>query len=484
MSFTPAVRRDLSLVLAAKGVSLLGDEVAALALTLRLQSAGAGTGAVAALLTAALLPLVVLAPLVGRLVDTHDSRAVLVSSSLAQAGLCALLAFQTATPAILLLVAALGAGQAVNGATWQALLPAIVGREQLPRALGLSQAAATLASIASPALAGILFGRFGARLPLLVDAATFLAITVVAVLVATRHGARPASRAAASGAGAGLQVLRRDPLLRIVLLLLALFVGLASMANVLDVFLVRGTLGASATWYGITSAVLAGGMLTASLLAGRMRGDRVLARAFVGSALVLAAGLLGLSAVPDVYWLLPVSAVIGAANGVLNVSLGALVMGRAASEVRGRVGAALNAVTSGAQVGAFAAGGALGAALTPREVFALAGALGLLAPLALGHRLIRAASRTPATGPAVTTATRFQPGRCRRPRCRPSVCRRPRCRPSVCRRDTRGHERSHPLGNPGHRRHRPGVRPRPRPAARRDHHRGRLAHARARRRVR
>jgi MFS family permease len=395
MSFTSA-RRDLWLVVVAKSVSLLGDEIAALALTLRLQSQGAGTGAVAALLVAALVPLVVLAPLVGRLVDGHDSRVLLVSSSLAQAGLCAVLAFQTTTPAILLLVAALGCGQAVNGATWQALLPGIVGTERLPRAMGLSQAGGTIASIASPALAGLLFAQFGARIPLLVDAGTFVAITAAALLVSTRHGtATGVPRTAERG---GLRLLRADPLLRTLLLLLAVFAGLGSMVNVVAVFLVRQTLHASATWYGITGAVLAVGMLVASLLSGRLRGEKNLARAFVAAATVLAVALAATAAVPDVYWLIPLEFVIGAANGVLNVVLGSLVMGRAAATVRGRVAAAVSGVASAAQIGAYAVGGVLGLALTPREIFVLGGALGLIAPALLGRRLVRSAApvRVPA----------------------------------------------------------------------------------------
>ena len=200
---------------------------------------------------------------------------------------------------------------------------------------------------------------------------------------------------AAAPATTGLGIMRRDPLLRTLLLLLGLFAGLGSMVNVVDVFLVRGTLHASATWYGVSGAALAVGMLVASVTAGRLRGDGALARWFVISLLVLAAGLLGSAAVPNVYALIPLSALIGAANGVLNVTLGSLVMGRAAAEVRGRVAAALSGIASAAQLAAYVLGGALGVALTPREIFAIGGGLGLLAPLVLGRRLIRATAPLP-----------------------------------------------------------------------------------------
>jgi MFS family permease len=91
------------------------------------------------------------------------------------------------------------------------------------------------------------------------------------------------------------------------------------------------------------------------------------------------------------------------ANGILNVSLGSMVMGRAPAAMRGRIAATVGATASAGQIIAFVAGGLIGSAITPREVFALAGTLGLLAPLLFGRALIRAASR-PATQPADSAA--------------------------------------------------------------------------------
>jgi MFS family permease len=389
MSFT-SPRRDLWLVVVAKSVSLLGDEVAAVALVLRLQSHGAQPTAIAALLIAAMLPLLLLAGVVGRLVDRYDSRVLLVVSSLAQGMLCVLLAYTTSTGAVLGLVAALGAGQAVNGATWQALLPTIVGTERLPQAIGLTQAGMTIAGIAAPALAGLLTGLYGARVPLLLDAATFLAITAAGLLITTRRGA--AVTGAVRTKGGGLRIVRADPLLKMLFLLLALFVLLGAMVNVVEVFLVRETLHASTTWYGIVGAAYGLGALVGSVLGGRLRGDLALARAFVGAAVGLAAALAAFAAAPSVAWLLPVALAGGAANGVLNLTLGSLVMGRADADARGRVGAVLNGVASGTQLTAFAAAGLLASVLTPREIFVAAGISGLLAPVLFARRLVRAAA--------------------------------------------------------------------------------------------
>lgn len=354
-----------------------------------------------------MLPLLLLAGWVGRLVDRVDSRFLLVTSSLAQGALCVLLACSSGTVTVLALVAALGCGQAVNGATWQALLPAIVGTERLPKAIGLTQAGTTLASIVAPACAGILSGLYGTRLPLLLDAATFLAITGAGLLITTRRADGGQSTSLPTK-GRGLRIVRADPLLVMLFGLLALFITLGAMVNVVEVFLIRETLHASTTWYGLVGATYGAGALGGSLLGARLRDDLPLARAFAGSAAVLAAGLASMAAVPDVGWLMPLSLTPGAANGVLSLTLSSLVMGRAAADARGRVGAVLNGVASGTQLAAYALGGLLASVLTPRQIFAAAGICGLLAPVLFGRNLLRAAGDAAPQLSGVHAAARSQ----------------------------------------------------------------------------
>lgn len=383
MSFTS--RRGVWLVASARAISWLGDEVAAIALTLRLQPHGAGV--VAALLIANMLPMLVLSGVVGRMIDRVDNRALLVSTGLAQAAICVILAETSGTTAVLGLVCLLGVGQAVNSATWQALLPAVAGPDRLPAAIALTQMCTTTAGIVAPALSGVLTGAYGARVPLLVDAATFVVIASAAVFLRVE---RPARQDGEPMRG-GFAIVRHDDLLRPLFVLLALFVLLGSVVNVVEVFLVRATLHASATWYGFVGATFAVGMLAGAASGGRLSGFARLARSFVVSCLVLALGLVAMGLTPSVVVALPVAAMIGVGNGLLNVALGGLVMGRAVPAERGRVAAMLSGTASGVQLAAFAAGGALCGAIGPRAVFLLGGCLGLLAPILLGRRLVRAA---------------------------------------------------------------------------------------------
>ena len=86
-------RRDLWIAVGARAVSLLGDEVAMVALVLRLQAHGGGAMAVAGLMIANLTPIVLLTGVAGRLVDRRDNRTLLVTAGLAQAAVCSVLAF-------------------------------------------------------------------------------------------------------------------------------------------------------------------------------------------------------------------------------------------------------------------------------------------------------------------------------------------------------------------------------------------------------
>ena len=392
-------QHDISFVVVAKSVSWLGDLIAEVALTLRLQSHGAGASAVAALLIANALPIVLLSGLVGRLVDGIDNRRLLVASSFGQAVVCAVLAEVTSTPALLALVAVLGAGQAVNAACWQTMLATIAEGDALTRAIGHTQAGRTIAGIAAPALGGLLVGLYGARLPLWLDASAYVLVTGIALLISTQRvlaaatdGERPRG---------GVAIVRADGVLRPLFILIGLFVLLGSMVNVVEVFLVRETLGASTTWYGIVGAALSAGALVGALYGARFRGEAGLARGFVGSCLNLALSLIAIGLSSSVLWVLPSVVLLGFTNGVLNVTLASLAMSRTSAAERGRVSALLSGVASGTQILAFAAGGALAAVLDPRTIFVAAGVLGVCVPLVLGPGLLR---RTGAIGAAESPA--------------------------------------------------------------------------------
>ena len=386
MSFTsgaPSWRtRDVLVSGPARAVSELGNALAVVALVLRMHDDGGGARWVAAVLLADALPIALLSPLAGVLVDRFDNRRIIVVASLLQAGVCTALAFSSSTPVVLALVALLGACTALTGPAWGALVRRMVVPEALAGVFGLQQTLSGLALVAGPALGGLLMGAYGPRVPLLVDAATFLAVTGAALAIRVRR--RPAAERAARGAAAssprmrdGFVLIWQDRPLAAVLAMLCAFILVGQVVNVAEVFLVRDVLGGSATAFGLVSAAWAVGLLAGGVLGGTRSTAVQQLRAVLGSALVLAAvsGLAG--AAPSVPALIGLFLLGGVANGVLGVCVLAWTMLRVDDAVIGRVGAALNGLTRTAGIAALAVGGAAVGLLEPRQVFGLAGAAGI-----------------------------------------------------------------------------------------------------------
>jgi MFS family permease len=377
-TFRPLARtRDFLVALTGRSVSVFGDEVALVALTLRLQAAGAHPYLVALLLGAGLVPFVLLAGVAGRVVDSADSRRILVVATVGQVCCCIPLIFTSNAAVMIALVALLGCGAAFTQATWQALTPRVVGEDNIAAAISAQQTTVTLASVLAPAVSGLLCAAFGTGVPLALDAVTFGVMTIAAATVRTRRsGGPPAGARGSRGERGGWTVLRADPLLAPLVTGLAAFVLLGMMVNVVTVFLVRDTLHASAGWYGGLEALWTLGIVAGALASSRMTADAGRARAALTGAGLISLALLGYGLAPAVVLVAPAAVLGGVGNGVANVCVATLVLTRTDERVRGRVSATLGAVLQGAAVASLVIGGALAAVLEPRQIFLLAGGLG------------------------------------------------------------------------------------------------------------
>jgi MFS family permease len=372
--------RDLVVALAGRMVSTFGDGVALVALTLRLQADGAQPYEVALLLAAGVVPLLLLARPVGRLVDAHDSRRLLVAGGLAEVAATVPLIFLHAVVPIVALVAVLGGAASVTAATWSALVPRVVGEDQLAEAVSAQQTLSVLALVGAPAVGGLLAGAFGSGVPVAVDAATFIVVTVAAGLIRTRRVPERVTEVdASSPVRGGFAILRADQVLAPLLVGVALVVLLVGMVDVVLVFLVRDTFHAGGVWYGVAEAAWMAGMVAGSLGAGRVGTEPAQVRATITGAALACAALAGFAVAPTVAILVPLSVLGGIGNGYAGTCLSTLLMARTPDSARGRVSATANAIFGGAQGASLLLGGAVAVALSPRRVYAVAGLLGLAA---------------------------------------------------------------------------------------------------------
>lgn len=384
--------RDARIALLSRAVSQLGDAMTLIALSVLVAQTGEPIR-LTVLLVAFALPVVALTSYAGRLVDSRDSRPLLVAAGSVQVVGSAGLLVSTSLPWQVACILMVQTGQAVSGPGWGALLPRIVGEARLARAIGAQQALGSAAWLAGTAAGGLAYAAVGFRGVVLVDTLTFAALVVAALVVRTRrapavvewpqHAASAGLETARPGHStrrqdSGWRILRRDRPASILVLGLVLFVVALEGSNVVESFLVIDVLHAGPAAYGLVGLALGVGVTLGSMISGRVDGDRrrveVLAAAALGMGLTI--GTAGL--VPHVGWLFPLFFGAGVGNGLLN-SLGfGLVVGRAPDAGRGRVIATVMGLTRAGSVLSLLAAGVAGGLVGPRAVFVVGGALAAL----------------------------------------------------------------------------------------------------------
>jgi MFS family permease len=128
----------------------------------------------------------------GVLADRVDRRRILLASQYVQMASAFALAAMVATgtvgvPIILALSFVVGFAQSFGGPAYQALVPTLVPKADMPNAVALNSIQFNLARVIGPVLAGIAFHRYGAGVCFALNGLSFLA--VIAALLSLRGGA-------------------------------------------------------------------------------------------------------------------------------------------------------------------------------------------------------------------------------------------------------------------------------------------------------
>ncbi len=275
---------------------------------------------IALMQTAASLPVLLFGLPAGAMADIFDRRRLLlfwagwmlvaasVLSGLALAG-------SIGAGSLLLLTFLLNVGSAMNGPTWQAIVPELVPRDELPNAIALNSAAFNLARAVGPAAGGLAVAAFasallGAGVVFSLNALSFIAVLVV--IYQWRRtpffkSALPAERLAGS-MRAGLRYARFEPAVRAILIRAFVQTFCVSGMWALLAVVARQDLHRGAMGYGILNGCIGLGAVLGAILLPRVR-RRLSADGIVNaSALAFVITLLVMAWVHE--WLLLVLALV------------------------------------------------------------------------------------------------------------------------------------------------------------------------------
>lgn len=402
--------RDMRLLAGAVGLSAMGDWLALAPLGLHLADTTGSGFALAALMASLWAPSVLLAGPAGRLADRFESRAIVIWVSLGQALAAGALVFADSTGAILALTTLIGTGFALAQPAEFALVPAVLrssggadDERRLSAANGLVEFMRYAGFTLGPALGGLLAAAGSAKLALLANAATFIAVAVAGVALRTRRRPRAEAIEEERKEG-GLRILLADRSLAIVMAV-AFFSLLFMTSNWAAMpFFVEEDLGGGETGYGILLSCWTLGMAIGALGVAPRVGAAAMVTIALGATALQGAGL----GAPALLVVLPLALVTflvgGTAHGLKNTLVRTLIHVRVPDQQRGRAFASYNALRNGSELLALLGGAVMVSLVGARWTVAAAGVLSMavgLAGLALYRRRRAAAPAEHAWGATV-----------------------------------------------------------------------------------
>ena len=226
-AFAPFRHRRFALLWAGAFVSNIGTWMEAVGVGILVTSSTGQAGWAGLVAAAGFVPTALLAPFGGALADRLPRRTLLLTTTSVQilfAGLLTLAAsLGDPSPGLVTLIV-LGAGcaNAIGFPAFQAMLPDLVPRQDVPGAVALSSAQWTLGRVIGPALAGLVIGLGGYELAFAINTVSFFAVFAV---VASFHLPPPMSTREVSivrSIREGARFVRGDPALRFVVGCMAL----------------------------------------------------------------------------------------------------------------------------------------------------------------------------------------------------------------------------------------------------------------------
>ncbi|MGW1182448.1 MFS transporter [Streptomyces drozdowiczii] len=404
----------LWLVACSYGLSSMGDQMAVVALTLRLHDQGQSAAVISALVIAGVVPVVVVGPLAAPLVDRVDSRRLIVIVAILQTLVAAGLALVENVPLSIALLVLLGAGLSLASPALQLLVPHLTGDGNTARGYARLEAFRAGGNVAGPALAGLLVAAADTHIALLINAITYATMAAALMLLPVQN--KPASSVDSSTSWSaqvrqGVGVIAEDRLLRTAIGALACAIVFTAMLSVARVFFIRDDLHSSDAGYGWLVTAHTAGMLLSSLFLAPRIPLNWQPRVLVGAGLLMGAALIGSGGVPVFAVALIAFVLTGIANSLQGLAIRNLIHDRVPREVRGRAFASSGAVLNGATLAGTALGGPTAGLLGGGGALQLAGAGTLLATLAAAPALVKG-PRAKANDPqnSVDVRTGVHPG--------------------------------------------------------------------------
>ena len=349
-----------------------------------------------ALLLAHALPNSLLGPMAGAIADRVEQRVLMIGSDLGRAAIFLVMA-ATLPPfwvllALMVLVAML---EIVFRPAGRSAIPALVQREHLMTANAWLGSALNAGAALGPLIGGFLVAGLGVSGALYVNAGSFLLSAALLVGLPRLKAEEPEGEQLGIFAATreGLTFVRKDPLMRAVIVGLVLGVAAGGLDNVALVFMAQRVFDAGPAGFGLMESAFGIGMIAASLLLVRkqmMTAVGLFALGWFGTAV----GNFGVGLAP-VFAIAVVAQLIGGAgNGICIVGGDTLIQENVPKHMMGRAFGVTGSAPFIGMLIAYGSGGFLVDGFGARTTFLISGTVTLVVSIGVALMLKRARPRS------------------------------------------------------------------------------------------
>ncbi len=298
------------------------------------------------------IPIFLLSLVGGVVADRFDRRILLICSQVIQMTSAFILAALLALGAvhvwhILVLSFCSGVGQAFGGPAYQALLPALVERDDLPNAIAMNSIQFNLARVIGPMVGGLAMSKLGATWCFSLNGLSFIAVIAALIVVSARYNPARSSDTILQSMKQGISFIRKHGAMES-MIALAFFSAVFGVPTIifLPVF-ARDVLHGNADTFTLLLSVSGAGSVFGALLVATMGRARRLGLPALIFLCVLGATTAGFA----LSKILSLSCVVLFLNGALQVAVFSLFISlmqlQTANEMRGRVMSVYNVAFRG-----------------------------------------------------------------------------------------------------------------------------------------
>ena len=402
--------RDFRLLFGGQIIGVIGNQVRVVAIPYLVFLMTRSSLMVGLVSLAQFAPTLFLALAGGALADTIDRKRLLVISEILLVITAAMLAIPTlrGNPPLwyIFVIVTISAGiQAVDSPIRSAVIPRLVGREQVANAMAISQVTWQLGAVAGPAIAGLIIARFNIGVALMLTMLTWLISLVLLIPVTPMppetFGTRP-NKTGIAAIVEGLSFLKTKPAIATTFWI-DINAMVFGMPTALFPALATQVFGVGPAGLGLLYAAPGAGALIGALVTGWVGHVRYQGRAVIIAVCIWGAAIAAFGVATHAFWLgLLMLAIAGAADMYSAVFRGTILQLGVPDRLRGRLTSVhFLVVTSGPRFGDMEAGTV--AAIAGTQFSVVSGGLASIIGALIIAFAIPAFTHYDANSPAVLT---------------------------------------------------------------------------------